>query len=69
MIRPPKSFDAGRVAARDDRNHVSGCVGRHADDSRALNRAPGSGVVGNGATGVTVTYRPDARSLTNKLPP
>ena len=27
------------------------------------------GVVGNGATGVTVTYRPDARSLTNRLPP
>ena len=44
-------------------------VGGHADDARALNRAPGSGVVGNGATGVTVTYRPDARSLTNRLPP
>ncbi len=27
------------------------------------------GEVGNGATGVTVTYSPDARSLTNRLPP
>ena len=26
-------------------------------------------VVGNGAKGVTVTYRPDARSLTKRLPP
>ena len=26
------------------------------------------GVVGSGAIGVTVTYSPDARSLTNRLP-
>ena len=49
----------------DDRDDVSRGVGRHADDPEPWTGTM-MGVVGNGATGVTVTYRPDARSLTKR---
>ena len=59
----------GRVAVGDDRDDVAGGVGRHADGRREPWTGTMIGVVGNGDTGVTVTYRPDARSLTKRVPP
>ena len=38
MIRPPHVASSGGVAVRDDRDHVSGGVGGHADDTGALDR-------------------------------
>ena len=49
-------------------NHIARGVRGQTEDARTLigSRWPLSG---SGASGVTVTYRPEAKSLTNRLPP